>query len=286
MSPANLGGQFGDTTYTKLFVGGLAWETHKDTMNKYFQQFGDILEAVVITDKATGRSKGYGFVTFRDPEAAMRACVDAAPVIDGRRANCNLASLGLQRSKPSTPNHDKKKWELAGGGGGGGGGGGRNFRVLSCFQSGFGGNVGSAFHSTPTFPHYAVHQGIPYNLYGYSSYSPDYNYPTSYYNVYGGATAQYPMYSTGPGGLMSGAAAFYPYFQFGEGSAGGGGANGFSAGSGQQGYGVQYPHHLFQYSAGINSTATTFPQHYGGPPMSLPPTPPTLPSVFFAVPQA
>ena len=91
--------------------------------------------------------------------------------------------------------------------------------------------------------------------------------------MYGGATAQYPMYSTGPGGLMSGAAAFYPYFQFGEGS-GGGGANGFSAGSGQQGYGVQYPHHLFQYSAGINSTATTFPQHYGGPP----PTPSTLPS--------
>ena len=33
----------------------------------------------------------------------MRACVDAAPVIDGRRANCNLASLGVQRSKPSTP---------------------------------------------------------------------------------------------------------------------------------------------------------------------------------------
>lgn len=44
-------------------------------------------------------------VTFREPEAAMRACVDAAPVIDGRRANCNLASLGVQRSKPSTPKH-------------------------------------------------------------------------------------------------------------------------------------------------------------------------------------
>lgn len=58
------GGQFGDTTYTKVFVGGLAWETHKETMKKYFEQFGDILEAVVITDKSTGRSKGYGFVCF------------------------------------------------------------------------------------------------------------------------------------------------------------------------------------------------------------------------------
>ncbi|KAK2988239.1 hypothetical protein RJ640_002883 [Escallonia rubra] len=105
MTPANLAGQFGDTTYTKVFVGGLAWETQKETMKKYFEQFGEILEAVVITDKTTGRSKGYGFVTFREPDAAMRACVDAAPVIDGRRANCNLASLGVQRSKPSTPKH-------------------------------------------------------------------------------------------------------------------------------------------------------------------------------------
>jgi hypothetical protein len=44
-------------------------------------------------------------VTFREPEAAMRACVDPAPVIDGRRANCNLASLGVQRSRPTTPQH-------------------------------------------------------------------------------------------------------------------------------------------------------------------------------------
>ncbi|KAH1148458.1 hypothetical protein GYH30_043194 [Glycine max] len=105
MTPVNLAGQFGDTTYTKVFVGGLAWETQKETMKKYFEQFGEILEAVVITDKATGRSKGYGFVTFREPEAAMRACVDPAPVIDGRKANYNLASLGVQRSKPSTPKH-------------------------------------------------------------------------------------------------------------------------------------------------------------------------------------
>ncbi|CAK9187330.1 unnamed protein product [Ilex paraguariensis] len=151
MTPAaNLSGQFGDTTYTKVFVGGLAWETHKETMKKYFEQFGEILEAVVITDKTTGRSKGYGFVTFREPEAAMRACDDAAPVIDGRRANCNLASLGVQRSKPSTPKH----------------GGGRNFRVMSSFQAG---GVGAAFPSAATFPHYAIQQGIPYNVYGYFS---------------------------------------------------------------------------------------------------------------------
>ncbi|XP_065881274.1 uncharacterized protein [Euphorbia lathyris] len=262
MTPANLAGQFGDTTYTKVFVGGLAWETQKDTMKNYFEQFGEILEAVVITDKATGRSKGYGFVTFRDPEAAMRACVDAAPVIDGRRANCNLASLGVQRSKPSTPKH---------------GGAGRNFRVMNSFQTGFGSGVGTAF---PSIPHYAIQQGIPYNVYGYSPYSPDYTYPTSYYNMYGG---QYPMYGSGAGGIMStatatgGTAAFYPYLQIGEGNNGGAGATAYTS-SGQHNYGVQYPHHLFHYSTG------GYPHHYGAP-MSLAPTA-AVQSVCFAVPQA
>ncbi|XWS23904.1 hypothetical protein CRYUN_Cryun28dG0055700 [Craigia yunnanensis] len=70
-------------------------------MRRYFEQFGEILEAVIITDKNTGKSKGYGFVTFRDPESARRACVDSNPVIDGRRTNCNIASLG--RPRPSPP---------------------------------------------------------------------------------------------------------------------------------------------------------------------------------------
>nr|GMD60804.1 RNA-binding protein 24-like isoform X1 [Ipomoea batatas] len=248
----NMSGQFGDTTYTKVFVGGLAWETQKDTMKKYFEQFGEILEAVVITDKASGRSKGYGFVTFRDPEAAMRACVDAAPVIDGRRANCNLASLGVHRSKPSTPNkHGIHTW-------------GRNFMVMNAFQGGFGGAAAAAaFPSPSNFSHYAIQQGIPYNLYGYSSYSPDYTYPTGYYSVYGGLTGQFPMYGTGSSGLLSGAAAaFYPYLNFGEGN--GGTTTGYTPAS--QGYGgVQYPHHLFPYSATVNTTAGYPAQHFANP---------------------
>lgn len=56
-----------DTTFTKVFVGGLAWETHKLSLRNYFEQFGDIVEAVVITDKSSGRSKGYGFVRISSP---------------------------------------------------------------------------------------------------------------------------------------------------------------------------------------------------------------------------
>ncbi|XP_058006097.1 probable RNA-binding protein ARP1 isoform X3 [Hevea brasiliensis] len=130
MSSNNMGSQFGDATYTKVFVGGLAWETQKETMKKYFQQFGEILEAVVIIDRNTGRSKGYGFVTFKEAEAARSACEDPAPVIDG---------------------------------------GGRNFKVLKSFHTGFQGGVGTLpFPSTTTPPHYAIQQGISYTLYGYS----------------------------------------------------------------------------------------------------------------------
>lgn len=56
-------GHFGDTTLTKVFVGGLAWETQKEVMKEHFEKYGEILEAVIISDKATGRSKGYGFVS-------------------------------------------------------------------------------------------------------------------------------------------------------------------------------------------------------------------------------
>lgn len=55
----------GDTSLTKVFVGGLAWETPKEAMRDHFEKYGDILEAVIISDKLTGRSKGYGFVSIR-----------------------------------------------------------------------------------------------------------------------------------------------------------------------------------------------------------------------------
>ncbi|CAJ1950613.1 unnamed protein product [Sphenostylis stenocarpa] len=96
-------GEFGDTTLTKVFVGGLAWETPKDALRDHFEKYGEILEAVIISDKLTGKSKGYGFVTFKEAGAAKKACEDSATlVINGRRANCNLAFLGARRPRSSS----------------------------------------------------------------------------------------------------------------------------------------------------------------------------------------
>ncbi|KAF3519249.1 hypothetical protein DY000_02061360 [Brassica cretica] len=71
-------------------------------MHDHFIKYGDILKVVIIFDKFTHRSTGYGFVTFKDAEAAKRACEDSTPVINGRRASCNLASLsGSLRRSPT-----------------------------------------------------------------------------------------------------------------------------------------------------------------------------------------
>ncbi|TKY61169.1 RNA-binding protein ARP1 [Spatholobus suberectus] len=109
-------GQFGDTTLTKVFVGGLAWETQKETLREHFENFGEILEAVIISDKLTGRSKGYGFVTFKEAEAAKKACEDPSLIINGRRANCNLASLGARRPRSSSTTSPPQTQQVAGGG--------------------------------------------------------------------------------------------------------------------------------------------------------------------------
>ncbi|KAJ3598072.1 hypothetical protein NHX12_001586 [Muraenolepis orangiensis] len=85
-----------DTTYTKIFVGGLPYHTTDSSLRKYFEIYGDIEEAVVITDRQTGKSRGYGFVTMADKASADRACKDPNPIIDGRKANVNLAYLGAK----------------------------------------------------------------------------------------------------------------------------------------------------------------------------------------------
>ncbi|XP_042194733.1 RNA-binding protein 38-like [Callorhinchus milii] len=88
-----------DRVFRKLFVGGLPYHSNELSLRRYFQRFGDIEEAAVITDRLTGRSRGYGFVTMADWAAAERACKDPNPIIDGRKTNVNLAYLG---AKPRT----------------------------------------------------------------------------------------------------------------------------------------------------------------------------------------
>lgn len=76
----------------KLFVGSLSWNTNDDGLHQAFAQFGEVSEAKVITDRMTGRSRGFGFVTFED-DAAADAAVEAlnGTELDGRTIRVDVA---------------------------------------------------------------------------------------------------------------------------------------------------------------------------------------------------
>jgi RNA recognition motif-containing protein len=94
----------------KLFVGSLAWATNDDSLKAAFESFGNVVEAKVILERDTGRSRGFGFVTFEDDASAQEAVSSMdGQNLDGRTIRVNEA----QEKRPRS-----------GGGGGGGGGGG------------------------------------------------------------------------------------------------------------------------------------------------------------------
>lgn len=72
-----------DSDQGKLFIGGISWETSEDRLKEYFGNYGDILQAVVMRDKLTGRPRGFGFVVFSDPSVLDTVLLDKHN-IDGR----------------------------------------------------------------------------------------------------------------------------------------------------------------------------------------------------------
>jgi len=102
----------------KLFVGGLSWDTDDQGLRSAFEEFGVVEDAKVISDRETGRSRGFGFVTFQDDEAGVNAIEQMnGAELDGRNLNVNEAQERAPRGGGGGGR--------GGRGGGGGGGGGR-----------------------------------------------------------------------------------------------------------------------------------------------------------------
>ncbi|CAL1384954.1 unnamed protein product [Linum trigynum] len=115
----------------RCFVGGLAWATTDEVLQDAFSHYGEVLESKVINDRETGRSRGFGFVTFRDQQA-MKEAIEGmnGQNLDGRNITVNEA-----QSRSGT-----------GGGGGGfrsGGprrdGGGGGYGGVGGYNRGYGG---------------------------------------------------------------------------------------------------------------------------------------------------
>ena len=92
----------------KLFVGSLSWNTDDHALQAAFSPFGEITDAKVISDRDSGRSRGFGFVTYADSSSAQKAIQEMnGTELDGRTLNVDIAQ------------------ERSGGGGGRSGGGDR-----------------------------------------------------------------------------------------------------------------------------------------------------------------
>ncbi|NQU18207.1 MAG: RNA-binding protein [Candidatus Saganbacteria bacterium] len=97
-----------------LFIGNLPWSVKDEDLQTKFSEFGEVSSARVITDKFTGRSRGFGFVDMPNDEEAQKAITAMNGFsMDGREITVNEA-------RPKTENRERRD------GGGGGGGGGRN----------------------------------------------------------------------------------------------------------------------------------------------------------------
>ena len=103
----------------KLFIGSLAWATDSSGLQAAFSRFGEIEEATVISDRETGRSRGFGFVTFVDESSTQQAISEMNGAdLDGR-------PIVVNEAKEQAPRSGGGGGYRGGGGNGGGGGGGR-----------------------------------------------------------------------------------------------------------------------------------------------------------------
>ncbi len=110
---------------TKLYVGNLSFDTSENDLQDLFQQHGPVSEVNLITDRMSGRSRGFGFVTMATPEGAEAAIAAlAGKEIQGRALTVNEARPREDRA----PGGGGGGGRSGGGGGGGGGGQRRQFQ--------------------------------------------------------------------------------------------------------------------------------------------------------------
>ena len=88
----------------KLYIGNLPWSFDNEKLKELFASYGEIEEATVISDKYSGRSKGFGFVTFKDDESAKKAIDEMnEKEIEGRAIKVNEAKPFDPDAAPRKP---------------------------------------------------------------------------------------------------------------------------------------------------------------------------------------
>ncbi|EJD03188.1 RNA-binding domain-containing protein [Fomitiporia mediterranea MF3/22] len=119
----------------KVYVGNLSWNTTDDTLRKAFSDYGQVVDSIVMRDRDTGRSRGFGFVTFSsETEATGAISALNEQEFEGRRIKVNFANARPQPSQSSGGYNSGGGMSGYGGGYGGGG-----FNPGPGFGGGYGG---------------------------------------------------------------------------------------------------------------------------------------------------
>nr|KAF6479614.1 DAZ associated protein 1 [Molossus molossus] len=87
----------------KLFVGGLDWSTTQETLRSYFSQYGEVVDCVIMKDKTTNQSRGFGFVKFKDPNCVGTVLASRPHTLDGRNIDpkpCTPRGMQPERTRP------------------------------------------------------------------------------------------------------------------------------------------------------------------------------------------
>ena len=115
---------------TKLFVGNLSFKTTENDLHEAFAAHGTVVEANLMMDRMTGRSRGFAFVTMSTPEEAQKAIAAMnGATVGERQLTVNIARPKEERPPRSGGGDRGPRREFGGGSGGGyGGGGGRRER--------------------------------------------------------------------------------------------------------------------------------------------------------------
>lgn len=122
---------------TKLFVGNLSFNTTQNQIQDAFSAHGVVVEATLMLDRETGRSRGFAFVTMDTPESAQAAIqAMSGAQLDGRALTVNEAKPREERPRSGGGGGGGSRGGYGGGGGGGGRGGDRGGR------GGYGGGGG------------------------------------------------------------------------------------------------------------------------------------------------
>jgi len=136
----------------RLYVGNLSWDTSQEALSDWFRECGEVVDAKIMTDRDTGRSRGFGFVTMSSEDEAQTAIEQLnGQELDGRSITVNEARERTERRSydgGGGGGYQDRGGHGGGGYGGGGGkdrghrGGGRGGRKKRGFDRGGGGDRG------------------------------------------------------------------------------------------------------------------------------------------------